>query len=110
MNKVIKQAAIAGGVLFVGYQGFRMFRLIKSVIGLDKALPDYLETVYGEKPKISCTVNAHITVNTKIIVKYSAEIIAKHDDIDATIRQYIADYYPLLAKSKLTLNVVDVSL
>ncbi|MDY0151880.1 MAG: hypothetical protein RBS43_06360 [Candidatus Cloacimonas sp.] len=110
MKKAIKQAAIAGGVLFVGYQGFRMFRLIKSVIALDKALPDYLESVYSEKPKVSCMVNAHITINTKITVKYRAEILANHDDIEATTRQYIADFYPLLANSKLTINVVEESL
>ena len=110
MNKLTKQILLAGGLLFLGYQVFRMTRLIRSIIALDKSLPEYLESVYGEIPKVSCALNAHITVNTKIIVKYNAEILAKHNDIEATTRQYIADFYPLLANSRLKVNVVEASL
>ncbi|MDD4277975.1 MAG: hypothetical protein PHT37_08825 [Candidatus Cloacimonetes bacterium] len=110
MKKLIKQILLAGGLLFIGYQAFRMIRLIRAIIALDKSLPEYLESVYGEAPKVGCTLNAHITVNTKIVVKYSAEILTQHDDIEAKTREYIADFYPLLANSRLKVNVVEASL
>ena len=65
MKKLTKQILLAGGLLFFGYQVFRMTRLIRSIIALDKSLPEYLESVYGEIPKVSCALNAHITVNKR---------------------------------------------
>lgn len=109
MNKITKRLLMAGGLLFIGYQVLRMTRLMKAIISLDKALPQYLETVYGEAPKVGCSINAHFTVNTRIVVKYSAEILARHDDIEATVRQFIADFYPLLAKSRLQVELKEVS-
>lgn len=110
MNKLTKRILLAGGLLFLGYQAFRMARLIKSIIALDKSLPEYLESVYGETPKVSCSLNAHITVNTKIVVKFDSDVLAQHDDIEATTRQYIADFYPLLANNRLKVNVVEANL
>ena len=107
MTKLTKQLLLAGGLLFVGYQVFRMARLIKAVMALDKSLPQYLQSVYGETPKVSCSANAHITVNTKITVKLT-EILATQEDIEATIRQYIADFYPVLAKSRLKVIVEEL--
>lgn len=110
MKKLIKQILLVSGLLFIGYQVFRMTRLIRAIIALDKSLPEYLESVYGETPKVGCALNAHITVNTKIIVKFSADILAQHDDIEATTRQFVADFYPLLANSRLKVKVVEASL
>jgi hypothetical protein len=110
MKKVFKRLLIAGSLAFFSYQGFRSWRLIRSVIALDKALPGYLESIYGEKPKVSCIVNANVAVNTRIIVKFSADILAQHSNIEETVRQYIDDYYPLLAKSRLKVAVLDVAM
>ncbi len=110
MQRIFKRLLAAGGLAFFSYQGYRSWRLIRSVIALDKALPGYLESIYGELPKVSCTVNANIAVKTRIVVKFSAEIIANHDNIEDIVKQFISDFYPVLAKSKLKVAVLDISL
>jgi hypothetical protein len=40
-------------------------------------------------------------------VKFT-EILATQEDIEATIRQYIADFYPVLAKSRLKVIVEEL--
>jgi len=60
-----------------------------------------LNIVYGEMPK----VNINQTLNsTSIKVFFSQEILDKHNDIDSTVKEYVDDFYPELAK-----NAVEVS-
>ncbi|PKN78956.1 MAG: hypothetical protein CVU48_06770 [Candidatus Cloacimonetes bacterium HGW-Cloacimonetes-1] len=110
MQKIFKRLLAAGGLVFFSYQGYRSWRLIRSVMALDKALPGYLESIYGELPKVSCNVNANVSVKTRIVVKFSAEIIAKYDNIEEVVKQFISDFYPVLAKSKLKVAVLDIAL
>lgn len=103
MKKLLWTAAVAG----VGYVAFKKYRAITSFNKLRKTLPEFLNNVYGEKPElkmgITCTLNKMV-LNIK--TTYSQEIIDENDDIEATISEYIKDFYPSLNKAKCNIELI----
>ncbi|HCX72345.1 MAG TPA: hypothetical protein DHM37_01370 [Candidatus Cloacimonas sp.] len=86
----------------IAYSGFKIFERIKSAIEISKTLPQYLENVVGEKPKVNTNVTwkqAHISVG------FPKQVIEKNKDLESTIRDYIEDFYPALPE-----NCVDIKL
>jgi len=101
MKKFFKALLLIGGTAMAAHFGLKAYKKINGTVKLSKSLPEFLNNVYGEMPK----VNINQTLNsTTIKVFFSQEIIDKHSDIDTTIREYVDDFYPELAK-----NSVDIS-
>ncbi|MCB5251024.1 MAG: hypothetical protein RBS16_02225 [Candidatus Cloacimonadales bacterium] len=97
MNKfwknILKIGAIAG-VTYVGYKGYKR---VDSIMKLSKSLPDYLENVLGEKPKVSITMKLK---QIDISLGISQDTFDKELEIETLIIEYIEDFYPTLADVK----------
>jgi hypothetical protein len=100
--KFFKTLFLVGGTAAAGYFGFKLYRIVNNITKLHKSLPEFLNNVYGEKPAL------HINHNLKaatIKVGFSQEILDKHNDIESTVREYIDDFYPELAKSTIVIEL-----
>ncbi len=101
MKKFFKALLVIGGTAMAAHFGLKAYKKINGTVKLSKSLPEFLNNVYGEMPK----VNINQTLNsTSIKVFFSQEILDKHNDIDSTVKEYVDDFYPELAK-----NAVEVS-
>jgi len=104
--KFFKTLFVVGGTALAGYLGLKLYKIVSNITKLHKSLPEFLNNVYGEKPIL------HINHNLKeatVKVGFTQEIIDKHADIEATVREYIDDFYPDLAKSKINIEVFTKS-
>ncbi|HPY95897.1 MAG TPA: hypothetical protein PL063_01645 [Candidatus Cloacimonadota bacterium] len=90
--------AAISGASYVGYKGYKR---ISSVTKLSKSLPDYLENVIGEKPKVSISMTLN---QISISLGISQEAYDKELELESLIREYIEDFYPSLAKVKSIIN------
>ena len=100
--KFFKTLFILGGTALAGYFGMKLYKKISSITKLHKSLREFLNNVYGEKPSL------HINHNLKtmtIKVGFSQEILDKHNDIESTVREYLDDFYPELAKGALNIEI-----
>jgi hypothetical protein len=100
--KFFKTLFVVGGTALAGYFGLKLYKIVSNITKLHKSLPEFLNNVYGEKPAL------HINHNLKsaaIKVGFTQEILDKHNDIENTIREYIDDFYPELAKSTITIEL-----
>jgi len=100
MKGIWKKILIFGAVAGVGYLGYKTFRIVNDISKLTKTLPDFLKDILDEKPK----VNINIRLNSlSIAIGLSSEAYENIDiDLDDQIQNYIIDYYPNLAKLKIT--------
>jgi len=106
MKKFFKTLFVLGGTAVAGYFGLKLYKIVGSITKLHKSLPEFLHNVYGEKPTL------HINHNLKtatVKVGFSQAILDKHPDIETTVREYIDDFYPELAKNTITIEVFAVS-
>ena len=103
MKKIFKKLLVLGGTLAAAHFGFKAYKKISGTAKLAKSLPDFLNNVYGEMPEI----NVNNTLNSvRIRAFFSQEILDKHTDIDNTIREYIDDFYPEIAKSSVDITIM----
>lgn len=102
MKKILKALLLIGGTALAAHFGMKAYKRVSGVAKLAKSLPEFLNNVYGERPK----VNINRSFNTIAIkVGFAQEIIDKHSDIENTVREYVDDFYPDLSKCS-----VDVSI
>ena len=101
MKKFFKAILVIGGTALAAHFGLKAYKKINGTVKLSKSLPQFLNNVYGEMPKVNISQSLN---TTSIKLFFSQEILDKHNDIENTVKEYIDDYYPELAK-----NVVDVS-
>jgi hypothetical protein len=100
--KFFKTLFVVGGTALAGYFGLKLYKIVGNITKLHKSLPEFLNNVYGEKPTL------HINHNLKtasIKVGFSQAILDKHSDIETTVREYIDDFYPELAKNTIVIEV-----
>lgn len=104
--KFFKTLFVVGGTALAGYFGLKLYKVVSNITKLHKSLPEFLNNVYGEKPIL------HINHNLKtatIKVGFNQAIIDKHNDIETTVREYIDDFYPELAKSTIYIEIFEKS-
>lgn len=102
MKKFFKAALFIGGTALAAHFGMKAYKRVSGIVKLSKSLPEFLNNVYGEKPK----VNINRTFSAlSLKLGFSAEIIDKHTDIETTVREYIDDFYPELAKCSVEVEV-----
>ena len=103
MKKIFKKLLLLGGTVAAAHFGFKSYKKISGTAKLAKSLPEFLNNVYGEMPE----VNVNNTLNSvRIRAFFSQEILDKHTDIDNTIREYIDDFYPEIAKSSVDITIM----
>lgn len=100
--KFFKTLFVLGGTALAGYVGLKLYKKVSSITKLHKSLPEFLNNVYGEKPAM------HINHNLKTMtvkVGFTQEVIDKHSDVESTVREYIDDFYPELAKGSVIIEI-----
>lgn len=102
MNKFVKSLLVLGGTALAAHFGMKTYKKINGTIKLSKSLPEFLNNVYGEMPKVN--VNATLSMLT-VKVMFSQELLDKHNDIETTVREYIDDFYPDLGKSSVQIII-----
>ena len=106
MKKFFKKILILGGTLAAAHFGFKAYKKISGTAKLSKSLPEFLNNVYGEMPQ----VNVNHTLNsTRIKVFFSQKILDKFADIETTIREYIDDFYPEIAKTSVDISIMPAT-
>ncbi len=105
MKKFFKNTLIVAGVALAAHFGVKAYKRINGVVKLSKSLGDFLNNVYGTKPKVSINSGINTINSTNIKVQFPQEILDKYTDIETTIREYIDDFYPELAKTKINIDI-----
>jgi hypothetical protein len=91
-----------GAVAGVGYLGFKGYRRVSDVMKMSKTLPDYLNDLLEERPKVD--INMRLT-SLSVAIGLTAETYEKVNvELDEQIDRYINDYYPNLAKLRLSVT------
>lgn len=102
MNKIVKSLLIVGGATLAASFGFKAYKRINGIVKLSKSLPEFLNNVYGESPKVNMNQSLG-SISVKVF--FSQEILDKHTDIETTVREYIDDFYPDLGKCAVDITV-----
>lgn len=105
MKKFFKSLLFIGGAAVAAHFGIKAYKRVSGTAKLSQSLPEFLSNVYGELPLLN--VNASLG-QMNITARFSQEIIEKHDDIENTIREYISDFYPELAKFAINVEILNM--
>lgn len=105
MSKFVKKALWIGAISAVGYAGFKMYQKVSAISKLSKSLPEFLNNVYGEKPKININM---VLSSVSISVGFKQDVIDNNEDIQTTVTEYIEDFYPVLSKIRLNIDVFAI--
>ncbi len=106
MSKFFKKVLWLGALTGIGYAGFKMYQKISAISKLSKSLPEFLNNVYGEKPKIN--INMDLS-SLKISVGFKQDILDNNEDIQTTVTEYIEDFYPVLSSARLSINIFAIT-
>jgi hypothetical protein len=102
MRKFLKNLFTLGAFAGAAFLGYKTYQRISNTARLAKTLPDYLEDMLDEKPKIN--VNTGL-MSISIAVGLSSETYETLNfDMDEQIVSYITDYYPALGKLKINVT------
>lgn len=102
MKKLLKTALFIGGTVLAVNFGMKAYKRVNGIVKLSKSLPEFLNNVYGDKPQL----NINRSFNTMSInLSFAQEILDKHTDIETTVREYIDDFYPELAKTSIEVTI-----
>ncbi|MCB5246825.1 MAG: hypothetical protein LHW57_02200 [Candidatus Cloacimonetes bacterium] len=102
MNKFFKKVLVMGGVALAAHFGLKAYKRINGLTKLDKSLPEFLNNVYGAKPKLGINQTLNLL---SIKLGFPQEILDKHTDIETTVREYIDDFYPEMAKGAINIEI-----
>jgi len=108
MKRIYKSFLWMGGSALVAYQTYRVTRAILGARKLDKALPEFLENIYGERPKVELNIAMNVGTVMTITIKFSPALLAKSPDIEDEVRDYIRDFYPGMAKFKTRIKLMPI--
>jgi hypothetical protein len=109
MKKVFKAIFFAGGVAAAGYLGFRTYRIIKEMNRLEHDLPGHLEQICGELPKVRGIIMMAGLIMLTLKITLSAEALAKFEDLNETVLDYVRENHPKLLKYKLKVKVSELA-
>ena len=102
MKKLLKTALVLGGTALAAHFGLKAYKRINGIVKLSKSLPEFLNNVYGEKPKVSINQTFNLM---SLKLGFSQEVLDKHTDIETTVREYIDDFYLELAKCSIDIDI-----
>ena len=100
--KFWKNLFAIGAVAGVGYLGFKGYQRVSDIIKMSKSLPSYLQDLLDETPKIDINMRLN---SLSVAVGLTAETYENLNfDLSEQIISYIDDYYPTLAKLKVSVT------
>ncbi|HPF08258.1 MAG: hypothetical protein PHU99_05685 [Candidatus Cloacimonetes bacterium] len=102
MKKFFKTILFLGGAAAAAHYGMKAYKRVNGTVKLSKSLPEFLSNVYGEFPKVDITRSMNYL---KIKIGFTQAILDKHDDIETTVREYIDDFYPDVAKCSVEIDI-----
>lgn len=102
MKKFFKTILFLGGAAAAAHFGIKHYKRYSALAKLSNSLPEFLSNVYGEQPILDIDSSLG---QLSISVSFSVAIIDKHDDIEATIRDYIQDFYPEVSKYAVNIDI-----
>lgn len=102
MKKFFKFILFVAGAAATAHFGMKAYKRVSGAVKLSKSLPEFLSNVYGEFPQVDVSRNLNLL---KIKIGFSQEILAKHDDIENTVREYIDDFYPEVGKCAVEIDI-----
>lgn len=95
-----------GFLFFITFFAFivKLLQKIKSIIGISKSLPQYLQNILGEKPEL----NMQMSLNKlSLSISFSKDILEKNKNIDKTVLDYIKEFYPTCNLSRIEIELVE---
>ncbi len=104
MKKFLKNLVVLGILAMGGYCVYKFVVRLKQTLKLDKSLPLFLKNTMGEEPGIQINLQFR---SLAIILKFSAETLARETDIEQFVLEYIEDFYPALAQMALTVRLEE---
>ncbi len=102
--KSIKKILLLSGIAIGSFAGYKIYKILRSVIDMEKTLPQYLENVFGEKPQIHITITF---MQSHMKLYFSKKVIEKYDSIESTVQEYLTDFYPSINCSKLSISIIE---
>lgn len=107
MSKFFKKVLWLGALTGVGYAGFKMYQKVSAISKLSKSLPEFLNNVYGEKPKININMDLK---SLKISVGFKQDVLDNNEDIQTTVTEYIEDFYPVLSTARMNVEIFAIKI
>ncbi|MDD3051524.1 MAG: hypothetical protein PHR06_10305 [Candidatus Cloacimonetes bacterium] len=104
MAKFLKKVFWFAVISTAGYFAVKFYQRIKEVLKLSETLPEYINNIYQEKPKLSINL-AFKKLIIKLTLKKST--IDEHTDLEETILEYINDYYPALSSCRVEIKLIS---
>ncbi|OPX30223.1 MAG: hypothetical protein B1H06_00100 [Candidatus Cloacimonas sp. 4484_143] len=104
MMKFFKKLITLAIFSAIGYLGYKIFKIVKATLDLDKVLPQYLDNVYGEKPSVSI----QLTFNkVTLTAGFSKTLFKKKEELEKAISDYVTDFYPAISPKFLEVAVIE---
>lgn len=104
MKQFFKKIFWMAGLYLAARFGYRLYRMIKSSIDISKTLPLYIKNLVGEKPSMDVTMHWK---RLRLTLGLSSDVLAKHEDLESTVREYILDFYPLFEQDHITIDIQE---
>jgi len=106
MKIFFKKVALVGIISLFGYFFIRFYIKINAAIKLNKNIPQYLKSIYGEETEVEIKIACR---NNTIVIKCSEELQKKSDIVKQTIINYIEDFYPEFTSTNLNIIIESKS-
>ncbi len=95
-----------GFLFFISIFAFivKLLQKIKSIIGISKSLPQYLQNILGEKPGFDLQLTLQ---KITITLTFSKETIEENEDIEKTVLDYIEEFYPTCGRNRFVIEIKE---
>lgn len=107
MKKVFKALFMIGGTAVAGYLGLRIRRILIHMNNLEKGLAEHLATLCDETPAIKCTLQMRKALKITIEITLSFAALARINNINDTVFDYIRENHPTLIKHKIRIKAIE---
>jgi len=97
MSKPFKKILTFAFLSGLGYLGFKIYKLIRDAIELEKFLPKFFESHIGELPEVNLTITFSQTI---LKVSFSKETLEKNPDLKQSVLDYVNNYYSSFCMDK----------
>ena len=102
MKKFFKTVFRLSVFAAISYFGYKFYQKIMSIINISKTLPQYLDNLVGEHPKVDLTLTLK---SGRIKIGFSQETLDKNENLEEIIREYITDFYPALNSQRMEIEL-----
>lgn len=100
MKGFLKGIVVIGALAGIGYLGYKAYQVISDMQKLRRTLPDFLKDLLDERPQVD--VNLRLN-SLSIAIGMSTEAYEALDfDLNEQVMNFVLDYYPCLAKLKIS--------